>query len=194
MWWNELKMRMDFEPYVDISAQVASSAVLKGPVQVGPGAIICHGAYIEGPVVIGHDCLIGNGAMVRGSTRIGCGTRVGFATELKNAVVGRRVSIGPQCFVADSVIDDDVYLGAQVRTSNHRLDKRTVAVMVDGELVDTGMEKLGCLIGARSSLGIQTIILPGRVVAPDSLFEPRITIAKNLPAGRYRIQQVLESF
>lgn len=185
---------MDLEPYVDTRARVATSAVLKGAVQVGAGAIICHGAYIEGPVVVGRDCLIGNGAMIRGNTRIGGGTRIGFSAELKNAVVGNRVSIGPQCFVADSIIADDVYLGAQVRTSNHRLDKRTVKVMVDGELVDTEMEKLGCLIGARSSLGIQTIILPGRVVAPDSLFEPRITIARNLPAGRYRIGQVLESF
>ena len=194
MWWNELKVKMDLEPYVDISARVAPSAVLLGAVQIGPGTTICHGAYIAGPVVIGSDCLIGNGAMVRGNTRIGRGTRIGFSAELKNAVIGKHVSIGPLCFVADSIIDDDVYLGAQVRTSNHRLDKRTVGVMVDGELVDTGMEKLGCLVGARSSLGVQTIILPGRVVAPGSVFEPRITIARNLPAGRYRIQQVLESF
>lgn len=66
--------------------------------------------------------------------------------------------------------------------------------MVDGETVDTGLEKLGCLIGARAALGIQVIILPGRVVAPDSIFAPRITIEKNLPPGRYRAIQQLEAF
>jgi acetyltransferase-like isoleucine patch superfamily enzyme len=104
------------------------------------------------------------------------------------------VAIGPQCFVADSKIENDAYLGAQVRTSNHRLDKRTVEVLVDGKRVDTGLEKLGCLIGARSALGIQVIILPGREIAPDSIFAPRVTIEKNLPTGRYRLAQPLENF
>jgi bifunctional UDP-N-acetylglucosamine pyrophosphorylase/glucosamine-1-phosphate N-acetyltransferase len=104
------------------------------------------------------------------------------------------VTIGPQCFVADSKIEHDVYLGAQVRTSNHRLDKQNVKVLVEGEWVDTGVEKLGCLIGAGSSLGIQVIVLPGRVIAPGSAFAPRITVEKNLPTGRYRVAQQLESY
>jgi bifunctional UDP-N-acetylglucosamine pyrophosphorylase/glucosamine-1-phosphate N-acetyltransferase len=132
--------------------------------------------------------------MIRGRTIIGDGTRIGFATEVKKALVGERVAIGPQCFVADSKIENDAYLGAQVRTSNHRLDKRTVEVLVDGKRVDTGLEKLGCLIGARSALGIQVIILPGREIAPDSIFAPRVTIEKNLPTGRYRLAQPLENF
>ena len=37
-------------------------------------------------------------------------------------------------------------------------------------------------------------VLPGRVVAPDSVFAPRITIEKNLPPGRYRPTQQLEAF
>ena len=80
-------------------------------------------------------------------------------------IVQDRVTIGPQCFIADSKIEADAYLGAQVRTSNHRLDKKTVEVMVDGERLDTGLEKLGCLIGARAALGIQVIVLPGREIA-----------------------------
>ena len=102
--------------------------------------------------------------------------------------------IGPQCFVADSKIEHDAYLGAQVRTSNHRFDKASVKVMVGGEAVDTGLEKLGCLIGARSTLGIQVIVLPGRMIAPDSSFAPRITVEKNMPTGRYRLSQQLEAF
>jgi bifunctional UDP-N-acetylglucosamine pyrophosphorylase/glucosamine-1-phosphate N-acetyltransferase len=69
-----------------------------------------------------------------------------------------------------------------------------VKVLHGGDWVDTGLEKLGCLIGAGASLGIQVIILPGRVVPPDSSFAPRITVEKNLPPGRYRLAQKLESF
>ena len=205
MWWRELERQAaDLarsgaagELRIDPTADVAETAALDasfGPVIIGARTRICPGAFIQGPVVIGADCLIGNLAMVRGATAIGAGSRIGFATEIKNALIEEEVSIGPQCFVADSKIERGAYLGAQVRTSNHRLDKRTVEVLVDGERVDTGLEKLGCRIGARAALGIQVILLPGREVAPDSIFAPRVTIEKNLPTGRYRLAQPLENF
>ena len=34
--------------------------------------------------------------------QIGDGSRIGFAAEIKNAIIEERVTIGPQCFVADS--------------------------------------------------------------------------------------------
>jgi UDP-N-acetylglucosamine diphosphorylase / glucose-1-phosphate thymidylyltransferase / UDP-N-acetylgalactosamine diphosphorylase / glucosamine-1-phosphate N-acetyltransferase / galactosamine-1-phosphate N-acetyltransferase len=205
VWWRELQQlpgallpagapgELSVHPDADVSA----TAILdtdRGPVSIGARTRICPGAHIEGPVVIGADCLVGNLAMIRGNTSIGDGTRIGFSTEIKNARIGERVAIGPQCFVADSKIECDAYLGAQVRTSNHRLDQRTVEVIVDGERIDTGLEKLGCLIGARAALGIQVIVLPGREIAPGSTFAPRITVERNLPAGRYRLAQILESF
>ena len=206
MWWRELQSQRNLwpsisdaggSPNIDPTAVIVEGAVLDstvGPIMIGARTKICRGAYLQGPITIGSDCMIGDLAVVRGPAQIGNGTRIGFATEIKNAIIGERVMVGPQCFVADSKIENEAYLGAQVRTSNHRLDKANVTVMVDGQTVDTGLEKLGCLIGARSALGIQVIILPGRVVAPDSIFAPRITIERNLPSGRYRQRQQLESF
>lgn len=205
MWWRELQAQAraatmqldDNRVRIDPSAWVSETArldVSRGPIIVGARTRICDGAYIAGPTAIGDDCLIGNLVLVRGPVWIGNKTRIGFATEIKSAIIQDRVTIGPQCFVADSKIEHDAYLGAQVRTSNHRLDKASVRVMVDGNSIDTGLEKLGCLIGARSALGIQVIILPGRMIAPDSSFAPRITVEKNLPSGRYRLAQQLEAF
>ena len=205
MWWRDLEAQQralkwqekDHTVGVDPTATVAATARLdpsRGPIIIGARTRVCEGAYIEGPAAIGDDCLIGNMAMIRGPVWIGKGVRIGFATEIKSAIIHDRVTIGPQCFVADSKIEQDAYLGAQVRTSNHRLDKKSVRVIHDGEEVETGLEKLGCLIGARAALGIQVIVLPGRVVAADSIFAPRITIEKNLPSGRYRQAQQLEQF
>jgi bifunctional UDP-N-acetylglucosamine pyrophosphorylase/glucosamine-1-phosphate N-acetyltransferase len=205
VWWRELQAQaraatmqeQDRKARIDPSASVAESARLdtsKGPIFIGARTRICDGAYIQGPAAIGDDCLVGNLAMLRGPVWIGKGTRIGFATEIMSAIIQDRVTIGPQCFIADSKIERDAYLGAQVRTSNHRLDRQTVKVLQDGEWIDTGLEKLGCLIGEGSSLGIQVIVLPGRMVAAGSSFAPRITVEKNLPPGRYRLAQQLESF
>ena len=206
MWWRELQAQQASSPEssgpvealtIDPTATIADGALLDsslGPIVIGARTKICRGAHLQGPISIGSDCMIGDLAIVRGPVTIGDGTRVGFATEIKNAIIEERVTIGPQCFVADSKIEREAYLGAQVRTSNHRLDKATVKVMVDGVAVDTGLDKLGCLIGAGSALGIQVIVLPGRVVAAGSIFAPRITIEKNLPTGRYRPAQQLETY
>ena len=205
MWWRELEAQARSlkwqanDPNVRIheTAFVSPSATLdasRGPIVIGARSKVCDGAFLQGPVAIGEDCMVGNMAMVRGPVYIGHKFRIGFATEIKSAIIQDRVTIGPQCFVADSKIEHDAYLGAQVRTSNHRLDRKPVKVFHEGEEIDTGLEKLGCLIGARTALGIQVIVLPGRVVAPDSVYAPRITIEKNLPSGRYRQAQQLEAF
>lgn len=198
MWWNELTDPAGAsglpQGKIHDDAYVSPHARIIGAVSIGARTRICPGAHIEGPVVIAEDCLIGNNTMIRGSTRIDSGVQIGFSSEVKNAIIERNVTIGPQCFVANSKIETGSYLGAQVRTSNHRLDKRAVWVEVGDMLIDTGKEKLGCLVGANSRIGVQVVILPGRIVAPASMFAPRITIEKNLPAGRYRIRQQIESF
>lgn len=204
MWWSDvasLGRRLAADPRfgsgIAPTARVEQGATLDesgGPIAIGAGSIVCAGAMLKGPLVIGRDCLVGGNAMLRGPALIEDGVRIGFATEIKNAELRCRATIGPMCFVADSRLDEEAYLGAQVRTSNHRLDRQPVGVMHEGRVVDTGMEKLGCWVGARASLGIQVIILPGRVIAPDSLFEPRITINRNYPQGRYRATQTIEAY
>ena len=202
MWWLEVQSLGERvaevageTTWIDPSAVIERGAVLDdtlGPIVVGAHSKICAGAVLRGPIVIGMECLVGNSCMVRGPVLIGDQVRIGFATEIKQALIGDRVMIGPQCFVADSRIDEQAYLGAQVRTSNQRLDRQAVSVR-DGEReIDTGCDKLGCWIGARAALGIQVIVLPGRVIAADSLFEPRVTVARNLPTGRYRARQSVE--
>ena len=203
MWWAEIQSLGDRlasamaegSTRIDATAVIERGATLddqSGPIVIGAGSRICAGAFLRGPIIIGTNCLIGNLAMLRGPIMIGDQVRVGFSAELKQTLIADRVSIGPMCFVADSRVDEDAYLGAQVRTSNQRLDRKAITVREGSEEHSTGLDKLGCWIGARASLGIQVIILPGRVIARDSLFEPRITVARNYPSGHYRAQQIIE--
>jgi bifunctional UDP-N-acetylglucosamine pyrophosphorylase/glucosamine-1-phosphate N-acetyltransferase len=203
MWWLEIRnlhervaeaigehgSRLDPTAIIEPGAIIDDST---GPIVIGPGTRVCTGAVLRGPLFIGADCLIGNQSMVRGPSLIADEVRIGFACEIKQSLVAARVMIGPQCFVGDSKIDEDAYLGAQVRTSNQRLDKEAISVRDCGREIPTNCDKLGCWIGARASLGIQVIVLPGRVIAEDSLFEPRVTIARNHPTGRYRARQSVE--
>lgn len=200
MWWTELEtMARDLAALggrgvrIDPSARVHPSAIIEGDVQIGPRTVVGANARIVGPVKIGADALVGDQALVRGPASFADDVRIGFCTEVKNSRLDAGVRVGPQCFVADSIVREAAYLGAQVRTSNHRLDGRAVEVMIEGRRVSSQREKLGAMIGARTVIGIQCIVLPGRCVPADSLFGPRVTIEKNLPAGRYRLAQSLHA-
>ncbi|MEK8400539.1 hypothetical protein P2N20_18120, partial [Escherichia coli] len=50
---------------------------------------------------------------------------------------------------------------------------------------------LGCYIGQRSRLGVQVIILPGRIISPNTQLGPRVIVERNLPAGTYSLRQEL---
>ncbi len=43
--------------------------------------------------------------------------KIGFATEIKNAVIEAEATIGPQCFIADSVVANRGIFG---RTSTYQ--------------------------------------------------------------------------
>ncbi|WP_045449958.1 acetyltransferase [Citrobacter sp. S-77] len=178
----------------DKNIQLAKQVIIDesvGDVVIGVNTRICQGVVIQGPAVIGSDCLIGNYSFIRSGTVISNGVKIGFASEVKNSVIESGVIIGPQCFIADSVVEHKVYLGAQVRTSNHRLDAKPVSVRIYDKYIDSGRDKLGCYIGRRSKLGVQVIILPGRIIAPDTQLGPRIIVERNLPSGVYSLRQEL---
>jgi acetyltransferase-like isoleucine patch superfamily enzyme len=203
MWWAEvaaLAEKTGADPRLTLGihpdAKVEAGAILdesRGPISVGADTRVCAGAKVSGPVIIGEGCLVGNAAVVRGPVVIENGARIGYAVELKNCRIGPGVAIGPMCFVADSLVEEEAYLGAMVRTSNERLDRRPISAIAGGRSVATGLAKLGCRIGARSALGIQCIVLPGREIQPGTIYEPRVTVTRNLPAGRYRVVQSLEA-
>ena len=82
------------EPAAAAPVEIAPTALIDesaGEVRIGQGTKICHGAVIQGPAVIGANCLIGNYAFIRPGTVLSNDVRVGFSTEIKNAVVEKHV-------------------------------------------------------------------------------------------------------
>jgi len=204
MWWNELDLLESKIQYLNKLHQSIINKIYNknekikknividetyGPVFIGIGTVISENVIIKGPVFIGENSLIGNSVLIRGNTYIGNNVRLGFSTEVKNSIIEDNVSVGPQSFVADSKIEKNTYLAAQVRTSNHRLDKKNIHVFVNGSLVDTQKQKLGCLIGKGSTLGVQVVILPGRIIAENTVIGPKVLVEKNLASGKYFLKQ-----
>lgn len=130
---------------------------------IHPEAKVSEKAQIEGPVFIGKGAKLGN-CVVRGCSSIGEGAVIGNFVEVKNSIIMENTKIPHLSYVGDSVIGPDCNLGAGTKVANLRFDDGNVRVMVKGKRTDSGMRKLGCIMGAGAKTGINSTILPGAVI------------------------------
>ncbi len=156
----------------EVLGEVEDGAVLNGPVRVAEGAIVRSGSYIVGPVVLGEAAEVGPNAYVRASSAVGRGCKVGASCEVKNSILMDGTHVPHHNYVGDSVIGERVNLGSGTKIANLRLDERNVVVRVKGEAVDTGLRKLGAIIGDDVKTGVNAVLDVGTVVGEGSFIGP----------------------
>ena len=108
------KMIMDSwqESSIAKNAVLEANVTLQGVVRIEAGAIIKSGAVLEGPCCIGEGSYIGNNSLIRSYTSVGKNCSIGSGVELKNCVVMDNTQIGRLSFVGDSVLGENVDMGA----------------------------------------------------------------------------------
>ncbi len=164
-------------------ARVHPSAVVAGPVRLGSGVRVLAGAAIVGPSIVGAGTIVGNGALVRGSI-VGENCIVGYAAEVTRSYVGDGCEFHTN-YVGDSVIGDDVSFGSGTVTANLRLDEGNVRVVVGDTRVDSGMAKLGAMVGTRVRVGINASLMPGVRVGSGSAIGPGAIVTRDVAEGRF---------
>lgn len=160
---------------------IEEGAHIKGKVIVGKGAIIRSGSYIEGPVMIDEDADIGPNCYIRPVTYIGRRVRIGNACEIKNSIILDGTHIGHLSYVGDSIIGFNVNFGAGTKIANLRFDNKPVKMNIDGVKTDSGLRKLGAIIGDNVKTGIGVNIMPGVKIGPGSAIAPNITVWEDIP-------------
>jgi bifunctional UDP-N-acetylglucosamine pyrophosphorylase/glucosamine-1-phosphate N-acetyltransferase len=149
---NELLLKEHIDDYL-LEGEIENTVTVKPPVKLGKGSILRAGTYIEGPVIIGENCDIGPNSYIRPFTSIGNKCRIGNACEVKNSIVMNKTHIPHLSYVGDSIIGENVNLGAGTITANLRLDEKPIYVTVKGQRVNSGRRKLGALIGDNVKMG-----------------------------------------
>jgi UDP-N-acetylglucosamine diphosphorylase / glucose-1-phosphate thymidylyltransferase / UDP-N-acetylgalactosamine diphosphorylase / glucosamine-1-phosphate N-acetyltransferase / galactosamine-1-phosphate N-acetyltransferase len=165
--------------YISRQAEISSKAAVKGLVFIESGVKVFEGAVIKGPCYIGKNTIIGNNALIRESM-IGKGCMVGYNTEIARSWSGSRNFF--HCnYIGDSVIEGRSNFGSGARTANFRLDNGKIWVLVKNkDKVNTGRAKLGAMIGKGAKIGINTSIMPGRLIGSNAHIAPGICLYKNV--------------
>ncbi len=83
-------------------------------------------------------------------------------------------------YIGDSILGDNVNLGAGTITANLRHDNANIKSPVKRDLINAGRRKLGTIIGNNVHTGIHTSIYPGRKIWPDKTTLPGEIIKKDV--------------
>jgi len=150
--------------------QVEGSVVVdvrRGPVYIGKNCEIEGYTKIEGPAYIGDNCVI-RGAYIRSKCYIGKVCRIGVGSELEETIISSYTNKQHLGFIGHSYVGEWVNIGAGTNVSDLKNTYGTVKVTVRGSRVDTGLIKLGCLIGDHVKTSIGTQIYSGKRIGPFS--------------------------
>ena len=144
---------------------------------------VLENAVIRGPCYIGKNSFIGNNVLIRDRSHIGADCVVGFSTEIKHSYIGDGCWFHRN-YIGDSIIADRCSLGAGTITANLRLGEGKLAIESGDETLDTGLDKLGSIIGADSKTGINVSIMPGVRIGPNSVVGPHVMLRRDLGPNR----------
>ena len=165
------------------SAIISEKATIEGDVTIDENVRVLENAVIRGPCYIGKDSVIGNNVLIRDRSHIGADCVVGFSTEIKHSYIGDG-SWFHQNYVGDSIVADRCSFGAGTITANIRLGEGELTIESGDETLDTGLDRLGAIIGADSKTGINVSIMPGVRIGPNSVVGPHVMLKRDLGPNR----------
>jgi UDP-N-acetylglucosamine diphosphorylase/glucosamine-1-phosphate N-acetyltransferase len=170
------------EQRIEEGVEVSERAVVEGMVCIRSGTKVLAGACVSGPCYIGANSLVGNNTLIRDYSSLGDNCVVGFSTEIKHSLIGDDCWFHMN-YVGDSLIGDGCSFGAGTVTANYRFDEKPVRVSIRGRRVDSGLDKLGAIIGDGCKTGITASLAPGVKIGPHSIIGPNVNLQKDLEPG-----------
>lgn len=149
--------------WVHKTATVAPTAYLGAPCIIGAGTEVRHCAFIRGAALVGEGCVVGN------------------STELKNVILFDKVQVPHYNYVGDSILGYRSHMGAGSITSNVKSDKQPVKIRTGEGYIETGLKKMGAMLGDDVEVGCNSVLNPGTVIGRESNVYPLSSVRGLVP-------------
>jgi NDP-sugar pyrophosphorylase family protein len=154
----------------------AGASIFDDQIQIGEGSVVEPGALVKGPTIIGKNAEIRQGAYIRGSCLVGDNCIVGHSTEMKNSVMLDRVTAGHFAYIGDSILGNDVNLGAGTKLANLSIVGSKINLRINNQIYRTGLKKFGAILGDSVETGCNSVTSPGTLMGKKSLVVPNSTV------------------
>lgn len=147
------------------TAKVADNVSITGPCIIGKGTEVRPCAFIRGKAIVGENCVVGN------------------STELKNVILFNNVQVPHYNYVGDSILGYKSHMGAGSITSNVKSDKTNVTIKYKGDIIETGLKKMGAILGNYVEVGCNSVLNPGTIIGSNTNIYPLSMVRGYVPKG-----------
>jgi acetyltransferase-like isoleucine patch superfamily enzyme len=144
------------------------------PTTIAEGASVLAGAIVFAGAEIGTGAILGDQSHVRERAVIGEQAVIGRGSAVDNDVaIGARVRIQANCYVTGhSVVEDDVFIGPGVTTTNDH----TMARLDPGQPLEAPRLRRACRVGGGA------VLCPGIEVGEEAFVAAGAVVTKDVPA------------
>ena len=156
---------IDGNIWIAKSATIAPTASITGPCIIGKNTEVRQCAFIRGKAIVGENCVVGN------------------STELKNVILFNNVQVPHYNYVGDSILGFKSHMGAGSITSNVKSDKTKVTINYQGEKLNTGLKKMGAILGNYVEVGCNSVLNPGTVIGSNTNVYALSSVRGFIPRG-----------
>ena len=161
---------------------ISEKALINGPVIMGENCNINAFAVVKGPTILGNNVMVGSGATIWGNALIGNNCII--RSEVNRSIVGNNLWAAHWSFIGDSIVGNDVNLGAHSVLANFKNDASNVKVLFNKEKIDTNIKKLGAVLGDGVKLGCHVITDPGTLIGKNTLVYPSAVLRGFYPSNK----------
>jgi bifunctional N-acetylglucosamine-1-phosphate-uridyltransferase/glucosamine-1-phosphate-acetyltransferase GlmU-like protein len=107
---------------------------------------------------------------------------------MKNSIMLNDSKAAHFAYVGDSILGNEVNLGAGTRLANLTFLRGNIHIKVDKKIMNTHRKKLGAILGDRVETGCNSVCSPGTLLSPRSIVYPCI----NVPPGFYPAKSIVK--
>ncbi len=171
----ELQADVIIEP----QTHLRGNTVIETGSHIGPGSLIENSQLAENVTVqysvvtdstVQAGSRIGPYAHLRGQVQVGAGCRVGNFVELKNTQLGDRTNAAHLSYIGDTVVGNQVNIGAGTITANY-----------------DGVKKHRTKIGDRTKTGANSVLVAPITLGDDVYIAAGSTVTEDVPDGSLAI-------
>ncbi len=181
--WEVLPKIGDFITVLGNTLNPEEYTCTEGNVWIAKNASIAPTASIHGPCIIGKETEVRPGAFIRGNAIVGENCVVGNSTELKNVILFNNVQVPHYNYVGDSILGYKSHMGAGSITSNVKSDKTNVTIRYEGDIIQTGLKKMGAILGNYVEIGCNSVLNPGSIIGSNTNVYPLSMVRGFIPKG-----------
>ena len=159
------------EIVLQLISSCGSDYKIKDGLAVHKTAVIEQHVVLKGPAMIGEKVTIGANAFLRGPVILDQGVHIGAGCEIKQSIIFGDTAIAHFNYIGNSIIGSNVNFEAGSVAANHynERENKVISVLYGYEIINTGVNKFGSLVGDGCRIGANAVLSPGTILKKGSI-------------------------